>query len=100
MWRRKSGPASGRNGEIPGAGLRDPPGRQSASDSALMDALREHNATLKADVEQLEAQLRVEADRLTAAEARVETLVAEPADRCGPLAARTVAPLAAASRAA
>ena len=43
-----------------------------ASDQALMDALREHNATLKADIERLEAQLRIEADRLARAEARAE----------------------------
>jgi DNA primase len=52
-----------------------------ASDQALIDALREHNATLKADVERLEAQLRIEADRLAAAEARSEKLVADFAAR-------------------
>jgi Sigma-70, region 4 len=52
-----------------------------ASDQALIDALREHNATLKADVERLEAQLRIEADRLAAAEARSEKLVADFAVR-------------------
>jgi hypothetical protein len=46
-------------------------------DVSLMDALREHNATLKADVERLEAQLRVEADRLAAAEARAEKQATE-----------------------
>ena len=41
------------------------------------DALREHNATLKADVERLEAQLRLEADRLAGAEARAEKQATE-----------------------
>ena len=41
-----------------------------ASDQALMDALREHNETLKADVETLKGQL-------AAAEARIEKQAAE-----------------------
>ncbi len=52
-----------------------------ASDQALMDALREHNATLKADIERLEAQLRIEADRLARAEARAEKQAAESAEQ-------------------
>ena len=51
-----------------------------ASDRALMDALREHNATLKGENETLKAQLRTEADRLAAAEARAEKQAAESAE--------------------
>ncbi len=46
-----------------------------------MDALREHNATLKADIERLEAQLRIKADRLAGAEARAEKQAAESAEQ-------------------
>jgi hypothetical protein len=50
-------------------------------DPALLHALEAHNATLKADVERLEAQLRIEADRLAAAEARAEKQAADFAGR-------------------
>jgi hypothetical protein len=46
-------------------------------DPALMHALETHNATLKADVERLEGQLRIEADRLAGAEARADRAIAE-----------------------
>jgi hypothetical protein len=45
-----------------------------ASDEALMDALREHNATLKAEVERLETAL-------AAAEVRAEKQAAESAEQ-------------------
>jgi uncharacterized coiled-coil protein SlyX len=55
-----------------------------AHDSGLVSALRAantaleaHVATLKADIERLEAQLRIEADRLTAAEAQAEKRASE-----------------------
>jgi DNA primase len=51
------------------------------ADLALLHALEAHNATLKADVERLETQLRIEADRLAAAEARIERQAADFAAR-------------------
>ncbi len=46
-------------------------------DPALVNALEAHVATLKGENETLKAQLRLEADRLAAAEARAEKQTAE-----------------------
>jgi uncharacterized small protein (DUF1192 family) len=46
-------------------------------DPALVHALEGHIATLKADIERLEAQLRIEADRLSESEAQAKKQSAE-----------------------
>ena len=70
-----------------------------ASDQALMDALRQHNATLKGENETLKAQLRTEADRLAAAEARAEKQAAESAELSAQHAAELAAERAKAEKA-